>query len=201
MARNEKFETDLNIVIENTFKSLRGEETDTESRLVFPEYRNQERRVSEQELRFVFVEQIQSLLKQYGYYYSVETPTRDKYKFSENRKNIVCQSGVGQSASFDLTIKDRNKNVAIIEFKAKSAGPHEYAKDLCKLWNNKEDGEFRYFINIFEKMANKTRNKLIEKLTPSQNGFLEEKTSNVKVHVIAQSTNLEDKEFYVNDFY
>ncbi len=58
------------------------------SRLIFPcyskTYRNGERRISEQELRFVFIEQFNQYCDETGWdaYYSVETPTEWKYRFS-----------------------------------------------------------------------------------------------------------------------
>ena len=80
----ENFGTKLENVIIKSFTILRN--NDSGSRLKFPTYRNGQRRVSEQELRFVFVEQLQDLLKEYDFFYSIETPTNGKYKFSENGK-------------------------------------------------------------------------------------------------------------------
>ena len=152
----EGFQEKLERVIEKTFTILR--DNHSESRIVFPTYRDRQRRVSEQELRFVFVEQVQDLLKEYDYYYSVETPTKSKYVFSENKKYVKpCVNNSGRSASFDLSIVDNNgekcNTIAIIEFKAKSADGHEYAKDLCKLWNPQEESGYKYFLNLFEKNA------------------------------------------------
>ena len=71
-------------VIDKTFEILRSENSQT--RLVFATYSNDKRRVSEQELRFVFVEQLQQILQDYDLYYSVETPTKSRYLFSEKGK-------------------------------------------------------------------------------------------------------------------
>ena len=109
------FKNELENVIEQSFKELRSGSTGT--RLVFPKYSGgTKKRVSEQELRFVFVELLQPLLKKYDYYYSVETPTEDKYKFSnKGTYDKPTASEDGQSASFDLTIKDSiGENIAII---------------------------------------------------------------------------------------
>lgn len=60
------------------------------SRIIFPKYsgryRNGETRISEQELRFIFVEQFNKYCKKNSWnaYYSVETPTEEKYIFLEN---------------------------------------------------------------------------------------------------------------------
>lgn len=195
----DSFKEKLDDVIIKTFESLRNEKNAV-SRLVFPNYANGDKRVSEQELRFVFVENVKSLLEEYGYYYSVETPTKDKYKFSEKGHNVKCESGKGRSANFDLTIKDKERNnIAIIEFKANSASEHEYAKDLCKLWNDKEQGEHRYFINIFKSMDQKTLNTLKEKLSPENNGFLSKKETDICVNVIARSIDHSNESFFFID--
>ena len=185
----EKFKKDLDNVINKTFDILR--EKSSGSRLVFPTYSNGngKRRVSEQELRFVFVEQLQELLEKYDLFYSVETPTHDKYKFTENRENVVPEiDEKGQSANFDLTIVDKDrKTIAIIEFKAKMASEHEYAKDLCKLWNPNEKSSYKYFLNLFEKIEKGTQKSFEEKLCPNKNRWLPEKNSSEKIIVMAQS--------------
>lgn len=188
----ENFKSKLEEIIYDTFDILRNNSSG--SRLIFPTYSNGTRRVSEQELRFVFVEQLQKLLEEYDFFYSVETPTKDKYKFSENRKKIVPQISVeGQSASFDLSIMDKNRNtIVIIEFKAKNANPHEYAKDFCKLWNPEEKGAYKYFLNVFEKIEKGTEKSFKEKLNPQKNKWLLEKNSSEEVMVIAQSLYQDD---------
>lgn len=193
----ENFEKDLNSVIKKTFDILRSHSQKGASRLVFPDYTLGGMRVSEQELRFVFVEQIQELLKEYNYFYSVETPTIDKYKFTEQGKNIPCKSGEGQSANFDLTIKDRDKkNIAIIEFKANTASEHAYAKDLCKLWNTNEEGDYRYFICLFKKMDKKTLETFESKLESKDWYDNKDKfESDNKIHVIAQSLSFDDAKY------
>lgn len=191
---------DIRNIIENTFEILRGGQcTNNASRLVFPDYSSGQKRVSEQELRFAFVEQLQSFLKKYKYYYSVETPTTDSYTFSQNRKNVPCKSGEGQSANFDLTIKDeKGINIAIIEFKANSVSQHQYAKDLIKLWNEKEKGQYRFFVCLFNSMEEKTRNALRDKLlyTKCYDSKLE---SSIDIHVIAQSLQAQQKKAYYDE--
>lgn len=132
-----------------------------ESRLVFPCYMNGEIRISEQELRFAFVETFNEYCDEKpNWFYSVETPTEDKYKFTENGKNLdKPKRGEGQSANFDLTISNaKGELLALIEFKAKNTKPFSYAKDFCKLWNPKEGNSnvLRYFINVLDKTDKKT---------------------------------------------
>lgn len=193
----EDFEKDLDSVIKETFDILRSHPQKGASRLVFPDYTLGGMRVSEQELRFVFVEQIQKLLKKYNYFYSVETPTKDRYKFTQDGRNIPCKSGEGQSANFDLTIKDGDKkNIAIIEFKANTASEHAYAKDLCKLWNTKEEGDYRYFICLFKKM-NKNTLETFERNLKSKDWYdnKDKFESDNKIHVIAQSLSSDDAKY------
>jgi hypothetical protein len=147
-----------------------------ESRLVFPCYNNKKReiRISEQELRFIFVETFNEYCdEKLNWFYSVETPTEDKYKFTENGKNLdKPKQGEGQSANFDLTISnDKGELLALIEFKAKNTKPFSYAKDLCKLWNPKEGtpNVLRYFINVLDKADKDTSDNIQAKLDKLRN--------------------------------
>ena len=147
-----------------------------ESRLVFPCYNNKKReiRISEQELRFVFVETFNEYCdEKLNWFYSVETPTEDKYKFTENGKNLdKPKRGEGQSANFDLTISnDKGEVLALIEFKAKNTKPFSYAKDFCKLWNPKEGNSnvLRYFINVLDKADKDTSDNIQAKLDKLRN--------------------------------
>ncbi|GAB6977200.1 hypothetical protein [Prevotella falsenii] len=149
-------------VIKETFEGLsRIQKNKSDNRLIFPTYSNEKLRISEQELRFLFVEKLRDFLTKEKLYYSIETPTIGKYKFTENRKNIkpIFSPKDGKSANFDLVIfdTDKAKRLALIEFKSNNASAHSHAKDFCKL-ANKEEGDnttLRYFIEILEK-NNKT---------------------------------------------
>ena len=147
-----------------------------ESRLVFPCYNNKKReiRISEQELRFVFMETFNEYCdEKLNWFYSVETPTEDKYKFTENGKNLdKPKRGEGQSANFDLTISnDKGELLALIEFKAKNTKPFSYDKDFCKLWNPKEGNSnvLRYFINVLDKADKDTSDNIQAKLDKLRN--------------------------------
>ena len=188
----ETFKEKLECVINHTFEILRT--NSSKSRIIFPKYRDEDKgqRVCEQELRFVFVEQLKELLDEYNLFYSVETPTQDKYIFTQNRQNVVPRNDEnGQSANFDLTIVSKEgkslKTIVIIEFKAKNANPHEYAKDLCKLWNPKEKSSYKYFLNLFEKIEKGTEESFKGKITPKTNNWIPNKTSSEQIIVMAQS--------------
>lgn len=166
----DKLDKEIKEIIRETFSELFNIQNKTsQNRLIFPNYNNGTIRVSEQELRFLFIEKLNDILEKENLYYSIETPTEKKYKFTEGRKDIcpICDEENGQSANFDLVIFDSNREtrLALIEFKAKNASAHSHAKDFCKLGNEKEgnDATLRYFIEILEKSDDKTIKNLREK--------------------------------------
>jgi len=169
------------------------------TKLIIPSYQNNQSedgeeatRVSEQELRFVFIEQLLKCLPD-GFFYSIETPTDRSYRFSEKGiGNVSPVREEGQSGNFDLTILNKERQlVAIIEFKAKSSSPHAYAKDFCKLWNpNEGQGKntCRYFINVFESMTRRTRNSFVDKITSSNNEHsFKKQPGDIDVWVVCKS--------------
>ncbi len=144
-------------VLKETFDSLRIAYADNDSEdfsygetgLLFPKYRkiskNDKLRVSEQELRFVFIEKFNKYRSK-NLYYSVETPTKDIYTFSKDKQKIPPVVGEGQSGNFDMTIykKDEEgtcKLVGLIEFKAGSVDAQAFREVYVKLSNPKEKSE------------------------------------------------------------
>lgn len=175
-------------VIDNTFDTLvriynGGKGVNGEfkgSRLIFPRYKKDGKdgiRVSEQELRFVFVEEFSKLCNddKDNYYYSVETPTEDDYKFSEDKDNPhATDKGDGQSGNFDMAIHDSNGNkVCLIEFKAHNVGQEKIEKDMVKLANTKEgdDNIPRYFIHMVKASDNGTIKSIDGKLKSIEEKF------------------------------
>ena len=74
---------------------------ESQSRIIFPkyseQYRDSETRISEQELRFIFVEQFNKYCNEnnsWNAYYSVETPTEEKYVFSKEHIKVRSKSVV-----------------------------------------------------------------------------------------------------------
>ena len=144
-----------------------------ESRLVFPAYYYNESgkkiakgtRISEQELRFAFVEEFNYYCREnkIDLFYSVETPTKDTYSdFSTNPK----RNPNGRSAEFDMVIYDENLyRVCLIEFKANNADEVDHKKDFLKLDRDEGDNDsvLRYFIEIAKSYSEKTINSLKEK--------------------------------------
>ena len=113
------------------------------------QFSNGETRISEQELRFAFVEAFNSSLavKDKNLFYSIETPTRLKYKgFSSDPQ----QDDNGRSGEFDMVIfNEKQERVCLIEFKANNASATDHEKDLLKL-DKEGDGILTYFIEVLK---------------------------------------------------
>ena len=146
------------------------ENSEHKTRLVFPSYSNNKTRKSEQELRFCFVEAFNEYVvkEELPLYYSVETPTRDKYS-GFSTKNPQRDDN-GRSGEFDLVIfeleEGEMKRRCLIEFKANNASQKSHDKDFCKLNNKneyKEDVLLRYFIELIYGYDNGTLNSLNKK--------------------------------------
>lgn len=144
--------------VKKAYKLTQEPNSSEPSRLIFPRKRDESIRVSEQELRFAFVEEFlkDEEAKAKDWFYAVEVPTKDIYDFTDKENPKVAEEGEGQSASFDLVIytKDCNdfKPIALLEFKAGNPDKFAYHKDLVKLENEKEGGNevLRFFIEIVE---------------------------------------------------
>lgn len=182
----EKLKSSIDEIIKLAFKRVQyaydnnketkpNENSEYKTRLIFPSYSNNKPRISEQELRFCFVEAFNEYIvkEKLPLYYSVETPTREKYNFSN--KNNPKPDTDGQSGEFDLVVFEledgRMKRRCLIEFKANNADQNSHDKDFCKLNNEneyKEDVLLRYFIELInnyndktiENLKNKTKDKI-----------------------------------------
>ena len=131
--------------------------SDKLSRIIFPQKRQEDNdnkqtitRVSEQELKLIFIEQLNLEICEgnWDVYYSVETPTEKKYRFTGEKQ--PKQDDSGRSANFDLVIHDNKfKRIALIEFKANNPKSSDYLKDFVKLNEENYEGKvLRYFIEI-----------------------------------------------------
>ena len=191
--RMKEIESHINNIICETFKSLSESYSQTKGvdnkigRMIFPTYggdnNNEEVRVSEQELRFTFVEKFIEYCdkNKLEYLYSVETPTNDKYFFSEGKTvqelrkrneqiDVPCVHEAGISGNIDLVIHDENKHrICLIEFKANTPDEEDIEKDLVKLTNHKEYDKDdkntipRYFICMVRSTKPQTTKESIEK--------------------------------------
>ena len=130
-------------VIKEVYKSQKeGKEPIgvSDSRIIFPQKRNEETRVSEQELRFIFVEQLNKYLqsqegREWNIYYSVETPTYHAYRgFKSGNPGVADIDENARSGNIDLCIHNKKgKRICLIEFKALNPIAADYSKDFCKL--------------------------------------------------------------------
>lgn len=177
----------IDVIIKNTFNTISevyrtqmenqkiGTYNNNSSRIIFPLKREskdkkEEFRISEQELRFVFVEEFNKYCsKKWDAYYSVETPTRKRYDFSNKEMPCKVDYPNGQSAMVDFSIflkeQDKLTRVALIEFKALNPDKQSYMKDYVKLLN--EDQKFVYFIMIVKSANDRTIKSIAEKIKAS----------------------------------
>ena len=154
---------------EGNFESI-DKPTDEGSRLVFPMYgahRESGTRISEQELRFAFVESFNDYCRKekVNLFYSVETPTK-LHTYSKFTTDPCDNDENGRSAEFDLVIyNDKFERVCLIEFKANNADEIDHKKDFLKLNNIGEGGEdvLRYFIEIVKSYDSRTIESLNKK--------------------------------------
>jgi len=144
-------------VIDNIYKtnqeSLEGKFVCKESRLVFPKYRkNESIRLSEQELRFLFIERFNDYCSKndLNLFYSIETPSEEPYDFGATPKKH-CKDPEGESAQFDMVIFNESKErICLIEFKNNSNDAGEHEKDFLKLSVEGGANKLCYFISIAE---------------------------------------------------
>ena len=177
----------IDVIITNTFNTISevyrtqmenqkiGTYNNNSSRIIFPLKRGskdkkEEFRISEQELRFVFVEEFNKYCsKNWDAYYSVETPTSKRYDFSNKEMPCKVDYPNGQSAMVDFSIflkeQDKLTRVALIEFKALNTDKQSYMKDYVKLLN--EDQKFVYFIMIVKSANDRTIKSIAEKIKAS----------------------------------
>ena len=189
-------------VADNTFETLHAiyknerplyPQDNGHSRLIFPNGKEKDAeieeendlRVSEQELRFTFIEEFYKLCseKYCDYLYSVETPTIGHYDFkTDEKKPQRVPQEKGQSGNFDMVIHNKeNKRVCLIEFKALNVLQEKIEKDYVKLMNEEEgNGDvMRYFIHLLPshnsgtvKNVRNKLNKIKDRLTKEYNNSI-----------------------------
>lgn len=121
---------------------------ESEEKLIFPNKIESSgvknvKRISEQELRQIFIEEFKKLDNEL--HYSIETPTVHKYSFGKSFADIKV-SNIGQSGLIDMSIFEKDtsnyKRIYNIEFKHANCELKSIAKDIFKLIHEKEDGAF-----------------------------------------------------------
>ncbi len=124
-------------LIEKSFNDLiKAITTDgTSSQLIFPCYRDGNERRSEQELRQIFLRNVE---EDKTYFYSIETPTKYGYRFKDSKNLEVDKShkkGEHQAARFDVSLYN-NKYELLNHIEFKYGNPKKktpICKDFLKL--------------------------------------------------------------------
>ena len=147
------------------------------SKLIFPKYFNNSsiddnRRICEQEARFLFVRQLENSHDEHSFYYSVETPTEYSYIFSKDgatldQPKIDTERKSGKSGKIDICLFDSELvRTNLLEFKALNPCPQSYKKDFIKLlYEPKKEykGYPNFFIQILKTYASDTITSLKKK--------------------------------------
>lgn len=187
----ENIKKDIHEIILKTFRSLvsptdknTAVTKDKGFRIKYPYKYNRnetksEIRISEQELKQVFIYNLQG----FPYWFSVETPTVNKYLFKDKENGPTVESK-NQSASVDLSIypdEETNKPCAHIEFKFRNPEPMAIQKDILKLY--KEDIEIGFFVQILKSDNVDTWKNLCEKFLGKERFLKQIKESKHEVYV------------------
>ena len=129
----------------------------TSSQLIFPCYRDGNERRSEQELRQIFLRNVE---EDKTYFYSIETPTKYVYCISNSEKPIGKENHETgdhhRSGNYDVTLYSENKIESLascIEFKHDYQDEEDICKDFLKLakevkLTNEKKNFFVHYLNI-----------------------------------------------------
>lgn len=132
--------------------------------LIFPKLRDSnEIRISEQEARFTFANEVTKLGE---YYYAVEVPTRMRYSdFSTDPKVYEVGKKEGRSGAVDLSLFQKNDTrIPFINIEFKSGQPPQpsITKDILKLAF--EPHKYGVFFHTLKNSKDDSLNRLIEKI-------------------------------------
>ena len=144
-----------------------GVQENAKSCLLFPKYRSEKRRVSEQELRFLLARN----LEREKIHYSVETPTTEVFKF---------KGRVPRSALVDLCLHDdaKGRRTHLVELKYKNVNVKQ---DFEKLLGNSLSGGMNYFVQFVENADNGSRSSIEKKYNAALKSMSKKIVSSVKV--------------------
>lgn len=145
--------------------------------LIFPnkiQAKGNIKRISEQELRIIFIEEFKEAYPKL--FYSIETPTVKKYKFG-NSYNTLEINNKGQSASLDMCVfewsKKHYQRMLNIEFKHKNVSIKNIAKDILKLIGEEQNGAYIHLLTNTDSgtLCNNNRTGVFNKLYRSFTDF------------------------------
>ena len=164
---------------------------ESEEQLIFPsKLNNTERRVSEQELRFLFVEVFKQ--KYPKLFYSIETPTFERFKLGKFLD--LFKSDEGRSASHDMSIYYKATGsytrLLNVEFKHSNSKIENTAKDILKLICEEQNG---VFIHMLENTDSNTLNSVFEKFQTSFTKFAEKWKHDKYIEIIILSIDKKQK--------
>ena len=137
---------------------------------------DEKRRISEQELKLMFLELFFSDTTMQSYTLSVETPTKEDYRFTENGKKVKPECGTGQKANIDVVIFNGESRVAMIEFKAGNPDRHSHAKDFIKLREEPNKEIIRIFVEVYTSTNDRTLTSISDKLFNNEYGNIGDNT-------------------------
>ena len=162
-------------IIEDSLKELKNRITQPStnidgnitSRLIFPQYRDKSARYSEQELKQIFLHKIENNT---NYFYSVETPTKHVYHFSDTEMPLVKENHEKddkyESARFDVSLySKKNKDDLLTHVEFKYGNPDKKSgicKDFLKLvsevkFTNEKKNFFVHYLSVKEESGWKSR--------------------------------------------
>ena len=156
-------------IIEDSLKELKNRitqpSTNTDknitSRLIFPQYRDKSARYSEQELKQIFLHKIENNT---NYFYSVETPTKHVYHFSDTEMPLVKENH--EKARFDVSLYSKNnKDDLLTHVEFKYGNPDKKSgicKDFLKLvsevkFTNEKKNFFVHYLSVKEESGWESR--------------------------------------------
>ena len=156
---------------------IKKDEIGDKCHIHIPMKKDNEPRISEQELKYAFLELFVKDNDMKGYEYSVETPTEGKYKFTDNGEKIIPMCGNGRKANIDVVIFNGDERVAIIEFKAGNPDEHSHAKDFLKLREEEQGNDLiRIFVELHSATDNGTLSNIQDKLYNNKYGNIGDNT-------------------------
>jgi hypothetical protein len=170
-------------ILKLSFKSLINSWNGSDKiRLTIP-FEGKQKRLSEQEFRFLFIEQflldtrlLDTRLSDYSL--SIETPTIRTYAFTNCKHNnsFIYPNSSGRRGNIDLVIYLGKERVCLIEFKANNASEFEHGKDFAKLKYEPGTDTVRIFAEVFKKTNDKTILSLKNKISCNKFCTLSEST-------------------------
>ena len=122
-------------LIEKSFDDLVKALTNngTFGQLVFPKTRNKSERYSEQELRQIFLRNVE---EDKTYFYSIETPTEYGYRFSDTEMPLVKENHEKddkyESARFDVSLYSKNNKDDLLTHVEFKYGNPDKKSGICK---------------------------------------------------------------------